>query len=79
MDAKRKQKIDDFFDSIVDEKDFAKSTRRFVHETIKMTMILDENYYKPDKKWINDGFNLLNDLCEILDPNLEVENLKIDD
>lgn len=79
MDTNRKKRIDEFFESVIDEKDFAKSTRRFVHETIKMTMILDENYYRPDKKWIKDGFNLLNDLCEILDPNLEEETIEIDD
>lgn len=78
MDALRKKRIDDFFESIIDEKEFAKTTRRFVFESIKMSMIIDENFYRPDKEWITDGYSVLNELCEILDPILEDEPQNID-
>ena len=48
---------------------FAHYLRRLNFETMKIVLRMDDDeYYKP---WIYDGIYWSNELCEILDPQLE--------
>lgn len=65
--------IMEFFDRNVGLKDFAKIIRRYNNE-VALTMMSDEERdYTVDKKRINEGFYWLNELAEIIDPNLNME------
>lgn len=69
MDATTKANLIELFTKTVDGPEFAKYTRRFMLECIKL-MLEDTNEIY-NKAWISEGHYHLNQLCEILDPQLE--------
>lgn len=72
MEAKMQPDINEFFIKITDRKTFAKTTRRFLLETIKLVLASEDDKF--NKEWITDGHFWLNDFCELIDPQLEENN-----
>ena len=65
----QRQQIDDMLTKWISPEDMARYARRFIHQSFRMMLQLSEDDY--NKEWINDGYFYLNELCEILDPQLE--------
>lgn len=70
---KKLEKINEFFTDVTTPEEFARDTRRFIHESIKMVLTPPKLQYTPDPTWVNNGLNYLNMLCEVLHPMLEDE------
>lgn len=68
---KKLQKINEFFTDCTSPETFAKDTRRFLYESMKMALTPPEKRYIPDPKWVNNGIEVLNSLCEVLQPVME--------
>lgn len=73
MDEATKLRVEEFLSKNIYPKDLAKYLRRFKLEAIKLVLNTRDDQYRND--WIADGFYFLNELCEILDPQLEDEEL----
>ncbi len=71
MEKQLSEKIIEFFGREITDEEFARTTRRFVVETIRM--VFESNHEHFNKEWLSDGYYWLNEFCEILDPQLEKE------
>lgn len=71
MDATVKQKLEQFFERQITEKELAKHIRRFKYIMIKLVLESDEDFV--NKEWVSDGHFWLTELCEILEPQLTEE------
>lgn len=71
LDTETQIRLIDFISSTGPD-EFAKITRRFIYETVGFTLSADENRkgWVPDREALADGYYQLNELCEILDPQL---------
>jgi len=73
LDTETIEKLVDLFGRTMAKEDFALLTRKFIYETICMTLVADNNKWTPDPETIKDGHYWLHELCEILDPQLTKE------
>ncbi len=69
LTAEQRQQLDEMMSRLITPEDMARSARRFIYENTRMMLKLDEEEY--NKEWIADGHYWLNELAEILDPQLE--------
>ncbi|MDY3343754.1 hypothetical protein PG326_00600 [Riemerella anatipestifer] len=58
----------------VGSKSLATIIRRFTHETVRMSFVVQEKDCSIEKDWLSEGYYFLTELCEILDPQLEDDN-----
>jgi hypothetical protein len=70
LNTEQQEKLMKFFDKEIDPKHLAQIIRRYNHE-ISLMMIRDNQNNVINKQWIDDGFYWLNELAEIIDPNLK--------
>lgn len=68
----RRKKLETFLDD-VDRETFATLMRDFMKESIMLTLKVDENRFRPDKKVISEAYYFLNELCDIIDPDITQE------
>lgn len=64
------RRLEDFFTREVTADGYALTIRRLLYETIGMSLSIEEEQWALDKGAIQDGHYWLNELCEILDPQL---------
>lgn len=64
----RRNKLQNFFSTQEDEKEFAQLMRKFIFQSSMLALKADVNKMSPDKETISEGCMFLQDLCETLDP-----------
>lgn len=65
----RRNKLQHFFATPEDEKEFAQLMRKFIFQSSMLALKADENKITPDKNTISEGCMFLHDLCDTLDPD----------
>ena len=71
LNTKQQEKLMKFFEDEVYPGQLAQIIRRYNHEISLMMIRDDESKNVINKQWIDDGFYWLNELAEIIDPNLK--------
>lgn len=69
MDKNTQKKLEELLGNFIDKKELAISLRRFSLETIRL--VLADKEETLNKDWIAVGHYWINEICEILDPQLE--------
>ena len=67
------EKLNLFFDKTIDEVSMAKHIRRINYILALTTIREDETKNPMNKDWLDNGFYWLNELAEVLDPNLDID------
>lgn len=65
----RRKKLEQFFASDEDEKEFAQLMRDFIFHSSMLALKADENKITLDKTIISEGCIFLHELCEVLEDN----------
>lgn len=71
LNTEQQEKLMTFFNEEIDPKQFAQIIRRYNHQMSLIIIRDDERKNVINKQWIDDGFYWLNELAEIIDPNLK--------
>lgn len=71
VSEKEAKQIRVVFESNIGCKSLATTIRRFMHEAIRMSFVIQEKDCAIDKDWLSEGHYFLTELCELLDPQLE--------
>ena len=66
------ERLNSFFNETIDGSTMAKYIRR-VNYILALTAIRQNNDNPIDKEWLDDGYYWLNELAEVLDPNINIE------
>ena len=67
------EKLIEFFEKTIDPEAMARYIRR-INYILALTVIrMDENKNPINPEWLDDGFYFLNELAEILEPNLYID------
>jgi len=70
LNTEQQEKLMTFFNEKLDPQEFAKIIRRYNYEMSLMMIRNNESDNVINKQWVDDGFYWLNELVEIVDPNL---------
>lgn len=73
LNLETSEKLAEFFGKTIEKEEFAQLCRKFMYETIGLTLTSDQNKWMADPETIRDGHLWLHELCEILDPQLTRE------
>ena len=65
------ERLSEFLKSTIEPVTLAKHLRR-ANYILAISQLTDEES-STDKKWVNDSYFWINELAEILDPNLDIE------
>ena len=71
METTVQKKLIEFLDKDIDAVELAKYLRRFKYETVRMVLTAKDDSFC--KEWIADGHYFLTELCEILDPQMMLD------
>ena len=73
LDCNTKEKLVEFFSRDTVPEEYAVVMRQFMYETIGMSLSIDESQWALNKGVVQNGYYWINELCEILDPQLTKE------
>lgn len=69
----RRNKLQNFFESSEDQREFSELMRKFIFQTTMLALKADENKITPDRETISEGCTFLYELCEVLEDDEENE------
>lgn len=73
LDCNTEGKLNELFVHIISKEEYACLLRKFLYETIGMSFRIDKKKWVVNNEVISEGYYWINELCEILDPQLTKE------